>query len=66
MIPESVCEEWQLLKVLVFPLLENSPQALYPHHILQMQAFTPDHHARVVYCQWLLAKSFVNTQAVMK
>jgi hypothetical protein len=40
-------------------------QSLYPYHIQRVQALTPpDHHARVVYCHWLLAKCVVNPQFV--
>jgi hypothetical protein len=39
-------------------------QPLYPYHIQQMEALTPNHHVRVVVCQWLLAKCVVNTQFV--
>jgi hypothetical protein len=40
-------------------------QSLYPYHIQRVQALTPpNHRARVVFCQWLLAKCLVNTQFV--
>jgi hypothetical protein len=40
-------------------------QSLYPYHIQPVQAITPpDHHARVEFCQWLLAECTANTQPV--
>jgi hypothetical protein len=40
-------------------------QSLYPYHIQRAQVLTPpDHRARVVFCQRLLAKCVVNTQLV--
>jgi hypothetical protein len=37
----------------------------HPYHIQQVQALNPpDHPARVLFCQWLLAKCIVNTQLV--
>jgi hypothetical protein len=49
------------------PLVSRSlrEQSLYPYHIQRVQAPTsPDHRARVVFCQRLLAKCVVNTQFV--
>jgi hypothetical protein len=40
-------------------------QSLYPCHIHWIQALTdPDHRGSAVFCQWLLASCFVNTQFV--
>jgi hypothetical protein len=40
-------------------------QSLYPYHIQRVHVLTPpDHRARAVFCQWLLAKCLVNTQFV--
>jgi hypothetical protein len=39
-------------------------QSLYPYHIQRVQALTPDHRARVVYCHWLLEKCVVNPRFV--
>jgi hypothetical protein len=39
-------------------------QSLCPYHIHRVQALTPDHRARVVFCQLLLAECVVNTQSV--
>jgi hypothetical protein len=32
-----------------------------PYHIQRVQALTPDYRARVVFCEWILAKCVVNT-----
>jgi hypothetical protein len=66
-IPEPVCEELQHLTVLVFAL---SGEFLTNNHFnhatsSKVEALTPpDHHGRVVFCQWLLTKCIVNTQYV--
>jgi hypothetical protein len=62
-----VCGELQLLKLSVFPFVWRIlyEQSIYPYHIQRVQALTPpDHHARVEFCQWFLAKYVVNTQFV--
>jgi hypothetical protein len=48
-----------------FPLVWRilHEKSLHPHHIQQEQALVPpDHHARSVFCQWLLTKYIVNTK----
>jgi hypothetical protein len=58
-----MCEELQLLKVSVFWRILHGP-SFCPYHMQQVEALTPDHHARVVFCKWLLAKCIVSTQFV--
>jgi hypothetical protein len=49
--------------LLVWRILHE--QSLYPYHIQRVQVLTPpDHCARAVFCQLLLAKYCVNTQFV--
>lgn len=56
-------EDLQLLKVSVFLLSGEFSLNSHFTHTTAMQALhLPDHRARVVFCQWLLAKYVVGLQ----